>query len=87
MFKGLTSCNNLQPLSVCCVKTAQFNKIVVRTQRGGNSQISFLNGSTHSVKFYFPAEGNMNMEGRGASQLGIRSLAVPSQEAAVYRAL
>ena len=35
----LTSCNNLQPLFVCCVKTAQFNKIVIYTQRDRNSQI------------------------------------------------
>ena len=31
--------NNLQLLFVCCVKTAQFNKTVIRTQRDGNSQI------------------------------------------------
>jgi len=29
----------LQPLFVCCVKTAQFNKIVIHTQRDGSNQI------------------------------------------------
>ena len=33
------NCNNLQPIFVCCVKTALFNKIVIYTQRDGNSQI------------------------------------------------
>ena len=34
----------MQPLFVCCVKTAQFNKIVVCTQRGGNNQIHSVVG-------------------------------------------
>ena len=29
----------MQPLFVCCVKTEQFNKIVICTQRDGNNQI------------------------------------------------
>jgi len=35
----------LQPLFVCCVKAAQFNKIVICTQRDGNNQIEVYSRS------------------------------------------
>ena len=40
----------MQPLFVCCIKTAQFNKIVICTQRDGNNQIQNTEASVVASK-------------------------------------